>query len=159
MMCRLGQAFRLGQQGFPPGGHPGRVALNNTLRLPGGCWRGGKNTRAGRKKLVNAMGIAYHQCSGNGQCVNEGSLTKRLGAGFSVRGGITAAFMAERHHRGRAMHHWGTGYLQPLPRRQIRAGGIDSGTGQALYRADSNDETIPLLQGRPCLRGAGAGNG
>jgi 2-methylcitrate dehydratase PrpD len=42
------------------------------------------------------MGIAYHQCSGNGQCVNEGAVTKRMGPGFSARGGIVAALMAEK---------------------------------------------------------------
>jgi 2-methylcitrate dehydratase PrpD len=48
------------------------------------------------ENLVNAMGIAYHQCSGNGQCVNEGALTKRMGPGFAARGGIVAALMAEK---------------------------------------------------------------
>jgi 2-methylcitrate dehydratase PrpD len=47
-------------------------------------------------KLVNALGIAYHQCSGNGQCVNEGALTKRMGPGFAACGGIVAALMAEK---------------------------------------------------------------
>ena len=42
------------------------------------------------------MGIAYHQCSGNGQCVTEGALTKRMGPGFAARGGIVAALMAEK---------------------------------------------------------------
>ena len=46
--------------------------------------------------MVNALGIAYHQCSGNGQCVNEGALTKRMGPGFAARGGIVAALMAEK---------------------------------------------------------------
>jgi 2-methylcitrate dehydratase PrpD len=97
MMCRLGQAFRLGQQGFPPGGHPGAgwhlTTLYGYLAAAGVA---GRILGLDEKKLVNAMGIAYHQCSGNGQCVNEGSLTKRLGPGFSVRGGITAAFMARK---------------------------------------------------------------
>jgi 2-methylcitrate dehydratase PrpD len=46
--------------------------------------------------IVNAIGIAYHQCSGNGQCVIDGALTKRMGPGFSVKGGITAALLAEK---------------------------------------------------------------
>ncbi len=47
-------------------------------------------------QAVNAFGIAYHQCAGNLQCVADGALTKRLGPGFAVRGGIMAALMAER---------------------------------------------------------------
>jgi 2-methylcitrate dehydratase PrpD len=48
------------------------------------------------ERMVNALGIAYHQCSGNGQCVIDGALTKRMGPGFSVKGGITAALLAEK---------------------------------------------------------------
>jgi 2-methylcitrate dehydratase PrpD len=46
--------------------------------------------------MVNALGIAYHQCAGNSQCVSDGALTKRMGPGLAARGGITAALMAER---------------------------------------------------------------
>ena len=48
------------------------------------------------EKMANAIGIAYHQSSGNGQAVKDGTLTKRLGPGFSVRGGIAAAMLAQR---------------------------------------------------------------
>jgi 2-methylcitrate dehydratase PrpD len=47
-------------------------------------------------QLVDAIGIGYHQASGNGQCVLDGSLTKRMGPGFAARGGIVAALMAEK---------------------------------------------------------------
>ncbi|MFQ5343068.1 MAG: MmgE/PrpD family protein [Anaerolineae bacterium] len=46
--------------------------------------------------IVDALGIAYHQASGNGQCVLDGALTKRMGPGFAARGGIVAALMAEK---------------------------------------------------------------
>ncbi len=46
--------------------------------------------------IVNAIGIGYHQASGNGQCVLDGTLTKRMGPGFAVRGGIMAALMAQK---------------------------------------------------------------
>jgi 2-methylcitrate dehydratase PrpD len=46
--------------------------------------------------LVHAFGIAYHQTSGNLQGSEDGALTKRMGPGFSVRGGIMAALMAQR---------------------------------------------------------------
>jgi 2-methylcitrate dehydratase PrpD len=47
------------------------------------------------EKIVDAIGIGYHQCAGNGQCVKDGALTKRLGPGFAIRGGITAALLAK----------------------------------------------------------------
>jgi 2-methylcitrate dehydratase PrpD len=46
-------------------------------------------------KIVDAIGIGYHQCAGNGQCVKDGALTKRLGPGFAIKGGITAALLAK----------------------------------------------------------------
>jgi 2-methylcitrate dehydratase PrpD len=48
------------------------------------------------EKMINALGIAYHQSAGNGQCVNDGAMTKRMGPGLAARGGITAAIMAEK---------------------------------------------------------------
>ena len=47
-------------------------------------------------RMANAFGIAYHQCAGNLQATVDGALTKRMGPGFAVKGGITAALMAER---------------------------------------------------------------
>lgn len=47
-------------------------------------------------RMLNAIGIGYHQASGNGQAVKDGALTKRLGPGFAVRGGIMAALLAKR---------------------------------------------------------------
>jgi len=97
MMCRLGQAFRSGMKTAPVGGHPGAgwhlTALYGYIAAAGVA---GRILGLDEDKLVNAMGIAYHQCSGNGQCVTEGALTKRMGPGFAARGGIVAALMAEK---------------------------------------------------------------
>ena len=97
MMCRLGQAFRLGMKTAPVGGHPGAgwhlTALYGYLAAAGVA---GRLLGLDEDRLVNALGIAYHQCSGNGQCVTEGALTKRMGPGFAARGGIVAALMAEK---------------------------------------------------------------
>src|SRR4030042_445376 len=97
MMGRLGQAFRSGMKTAPVGGHPGAgwhlTALYGYLASAGVA---GRILGLDEEKLVNAIGIAYHQCSGNGQCVTEGALTKRMGPGFAARGGIVAALMAEK---------------------------------------------------------------
>ncbi|MBN1177170.1 MAG: MmgE/PrpD family protein [Dehalococcoidales bacterium] len=97
MMGRLGQAFRSGLKTAPVGGHPGAgwhlTALYGYLAAAGVA---GRLLGLDEEKIINALGIAYHQCSGNGQCVTEGALTKRMGPGFSARGGIVAALMAEK---------------------------------------------------------------
>jgi len=48
------------------------------------------------EQMVDACGIAYHQVAGNGQSVKDGALTKRMGPGFAVRGGIMSALLAEK---------------------------------------------------------------
>jgi len=45
--------------------------------------------------MLNALGIAYSQASGNLQALADGVLSKRLQPGFSVRAGILAALLAE----------------------------------------------------------------
>lgn len=95
MLCRLGAAFRMGQKGLPAGGHPGGgwhlTAIYGYIAAAGTA---GRILGLNQEKLVNALGIAYHQSAGNGQSVNEGVLTKRMGPGFSSRGGIMATFLA-----------------------------------------------------------------
>ncbi len=44
--------------------------------------------------MLNALGIAYAQASGNQQSVIDGALSKRLQPGFAVSGGILAALLA-----------------------------------------------------------------
>ncbi|MGD9766539.1 MAG: MmgE/PrpD family protein [Pseudolabrys sp.] len=46
-------------------------------------------------KLVNALGIAFHQAQGTAQSMHDGVLTKRLGPGFAARNAVTAAFFAQ----------------------------------------------------------------
>lgn len=51
-------------------------------------------------KMINAFGIALHQCGGTLQGKIDGAQTKRMGPGFSSRGGIVSALMAERGMTG-----------------------------------------------------------
>jgi 2-methylcitrate dehydratase PrpD len=97
MMGRLGQSFRSGLKTATVSGHPGAgwhlTALYGYLAAAGVA---GRLLGLDVERMLNAFGIAYHQCSGNGQCVTEGALTKRMGPGFAARGGIVAALMAEK---------------------------------------------------------------
>ena len=97
MMCRLGQSFRSGMKTTPVSGHPGAGwHLTPLFGYIAAAGVAGRILGLDEETLVNAMGIAYHQCSGNGQCVTEGALTKRMGPGFAARGGIVAALMAQK---------------------------------------------------------------
>ncbi len=97
LMGRLGMAFRSGKKSASVAGHIGGgwhlTALYGYFAAAGIA---GRLMGLDEEQMLNALGIAYHQSAGNGQCVTEGALTKRMGPGFSVRGGITAALLAEK---------------------------------------------------------------
>ena len=90
-LARLGMSSRPGSSPVKYGWHP--TALYGYL---GAAAMAGRIMGLDQERMVNAMGIAYHQCAGNSQCVNDGALTKRMGPGLAAKGGITAALMAER---------------------------------------------------------------
>jgi len=60
----------------------------------------GKMLGLDEERMVNAFGIAYHQCAGNLQGKIDGAQTKRMGPGFSTRAGIASALMAEKGMTG-----------------------------------------------------------
>lgn len=91
MMCRLALATTPGAKPFDTGWH-----LTSIYGFLGAAATAGRILGLDQDQLVNAIGIAYHQSGGNAQSVKDGALTKRLGPGFAVKGGITAALMAEK---------------------------------------------------------------
>jgi 2-methylcitrate dehydratase PrpD len=91
MICRLGLGTRPGVSPIQTGWH-----FTALYGYPTAALTAGKVLGLDEEQMVNAFGIAYHQCSGNGQCTVDGALTKRMGPGFSVRGGVTAALLAQR---------------------------------------------------------------
>jgi 2-methylcitrate dehydratase PrpD len=90
-LARLGLASRPRSSLIESGWHP--TPLYGYL---GAAAMAGRLMKLDEERMVNAIGIAYHQCAGNSQCVNDGALTKRMGPGLAAKGGITAALMAER---------------------------------------------------------------
>lgn len=90
MMCRLALATTPGKNPIDLGWH-----LTSLFGFMGSAAVAARILRLDEETIVDAIGIGYHQCAGNGQCVKDGALTKRLGPGFAIRGGITAALMAK----------------------------------------------------------------
>jgi 2-methylcitrate dehydratase PrpD len=90
MMCRLALATTPGKSPIELGWH-----LTTLFGFLGAAATAARVMGLNEEKIVDAIGIGYHQSGGNGQCVKDGALTKRLGPGFAVKGGITAALMAK----------------------------------------------------------------
>ncbi|NOY16449.1 MAG: MmgE/PrpD family protein [Gammaproteobacteria bacterium] len=120
LICRLGMAVRSDQPRGALGWH-----FTAVFGFPASAAVAGRLLRLNQEKMLNALAIAYHQSSGNGQCVLDGALTKRLGPGFAVRGGITAALLAEAGVTG------ASGWLEG-----------EAGIYQLYFRSPCNDRTL-----------------
>lgn len=90
-ICRLGLATRPGQNVHAFGWH-----LTSLYGYMTSAAVAARILELEQDGTVNAIGIGYHQSAGNGQCVKDGALTKRMGPGMAVKGGITAALMAQK---------------------------------------------------------------
>lgn len=90
--CRLGMAAKLTRPHVLEGGWH----FTSLFGYFSAAAIAGKLLGFDREKMINALGIAYHQAAGNLQCIVDGALTKRIGAGLAARGGITAAIMADK---------------------------------------------------------------
>jgi 2-methylcitrate dehydratase PrpD len=90
-MARLGLASRPGTSALGSGWHP-----TTLFGFLGAAAMAGRIMGLDEEKMINALGLAYHQCGGAGSGVADGALAKRMGPGLAARAGITAALMAER---------------------------------------------------------------
>ncbi|OGN99580.1 MAG: hypothetical protein A2Y58_03985 [Chloroflexi bacterium RBG_13_51_52] len=90
-MSRLGLASKPGSSALASGWHP-----TTLFGFLGSAAIAGRIMGLDEEKMINALGLAYHQCGGAGSGVGDGALAKRMGPGLAAKAGITAAFMAER---------------------------------------------------------------
>jgi 2-methylcitrate dehydratase PrpD len=91
MMCRLALATTPGKSPVELGWH-----LTTLFGFLGVAGTAARILGLDEEGIVSAIGIGYHQSCGNGQTVKDGALSKRLGPGFAVKGGITSALLAEK---------------------------------------------------------------
>lgn len=90
-VCRMGLASKPGGSALGAGWHP--TTLFGHL---GAAAEAGRLFKLDVDRMLDALGLAYHQCGGAGSGVGDGALAKRMGPGFAARAGVTAALMAER---------------------------------------------------------------
>ncbi len=90
-LARLGMASRPGTSALSSGWHP-----TTLFGFLGAAAMSGRLMGLDEEKMINALGLAYHQCGGAGTGVSDGALAKRMGPGLAAKAGITSALMAER---------------------------------------------------------------
>ncbi|MBN2074297.1 MAG: MmgE/PrpD family protein [Dehalococcoidales bacterium] len=88
---RMGLASRPGSTALGAGWHPTTLFGYITAAVIAS-----KVMRLDEEGMINAIGLAYHQCGGAATGVGDGALAKRMGPGFAAKAGVTAALMAER---------------------------------------------------------------
>ena len=90
-LARLGLASKPGSSAIASGWHP-----TTLFGFLGAAAMAGRIMGLDEEKMINALGLAYHQCGGAGSGVGDGALAKRMGPGLAASAGIKAALMAER---------------------------------------------------------------
>jgi 2-methylcitrate dehydratase PrpD len=90
-MSRLGLASRPGGNALSSGWHP-----TTLFGFLGSAAVASRIFGLDEEKMINAIGLAYHQCGGAGTGVADGALAKRMGPGLAAKAGITSALMAGR---------------------------------------------------------------
>ena len=90
-MARLGLASKPGASALASGWHP-----TTLFGFLGSAAIAGRIIGLDEEKMINALGLAYHQCGGAGSGVGDGALAKRMGPGLAAKAGLTSALMAER---------------------------------------------------------------
>lgn len=89
--CRLSRAGSPGISPFTVGWDPTPM-----YGILGATLVAGRLMGLDHKQMIDAVGLAYHQMSGNAQASVDGTLAKRLGAGFGSYGGILSARLAQQ---------------------------------------------------------------
>lgn len=85
LMCRLGLASF---------GHD--WVYSSTMAYFGATVTAGKMLGLNENELHHAMGIAYSQCGGNLQCIEDGGLVKRMQPAFAARAAIISSILAQK---------------------------------------------------------------
>ena len=123
-ICRLGVATQIGivESGFmytPLFGHfAATVAAGRVLGL-------------NVNQMVNALGIAYSQVSGNHQVTRDGALTKRMQPGFAAQAALVSVQLAQRNVRGAQATFEGIdGFLRVYLRDRCDRQALRDGLGQ-----------------------------
>lgn len=92
-VCRLGLASTIGivESGF---------IFTQLLGTFGATIAAGRMLRLSPTQMVDALGIAYSQTSGNYQVIRDSALTKRMQPGFAAKAAVISVEMAQKGIRG-----------------------------------------------------------
>jgi 2-methylcitrate dehydratase PrpD len=97
--------------------------------------------------LNHALGLAYHQAGGSAQAARDGSLAKRLGAGFAARSAVLSAFLAADGITGAHRSLEGSaGFFSLYERDDISVETISQGLGSIWHTRDYSFKPYPCCR-------------
>lgn len=77
-------------------GGPITWVLSSTAGYFGATVAVGKVLGLDESKLLHAMGIAYSQCAGTAQCIDDGGLVKRMQPAFAAKAAVLSCLLAQK---------------------------------------------------------------
>ena len=86
LICRIGDALKTGKENWS----------DQVYGYMGAAAAAGRVLGLDQEKMVSALGLAYGQASGARQFIVDRGLQRAIYAGFTAKGGLLAALMAER---------------------------------------------------------------
>ena len=108
---------------------------------------GGRLLDFSSEQYMDGMGIAYSQCSGNGQATLSGALTVRLQQGIAARSGLTSVMLAQRGITGaRDVLEGEYGFFQLYAKNEYDPARITDGLGKRYELEQTSLKPFPCCK-------------
>lgn len=139
-VCRLGLASTIGivESGF---------IFTQLLGTFGATLAAGRVMNLSSAAMVNALGIAYSQTSGNYQVIRDSALTKRMQPGFAARAALISVQMAQKGIRGTQNTFQGVdGFYRVYLRDRYNAQAVTADLGSRFEHENLSFKPYPCMR-------------
>lgn len=139
-VCRLGLASTIGivESGF---------IFTQLLGTFGATLAAGRVLNLSPAAMVNALGIAYSQTSGNYQVIRDSALTKRMQPGFAARDALISVQMAQKGIRGTQNTFQGVdGFYRVYLRDRYNAQAVTADLGSRFEHENLSFKPYPCMR-------------
>ncbi len=140
VVCRLGLASTIGivESGY---------IFTQLLGTFGATIAAGRVLRLSPGQMVDALGIAYSQTSGNYQVIRDSALTKRMQPGFAAKAAVIAVQMARKGIRGTQNTFQGVdGFYRVYLRDRYKPEVITAGLGTQFEHENLSFKPYPCMR-------------
>lgn len=140
VVCRLGLASTIGivESGY---------IFTQLLGTFGATIAAGRVIGLSAGQMVDALGIAYSQTSGNYQVIRDSALTKRMQPGFAAKAAVLAVQMARKGIRGTQNTFQGVdGFYRVYLRDRYKPEAVTAGLGTQFEHENLSFKPYPCMR-------------